>query len=257
MKGVLVILFKSNKGMLLSVCTLFLVTGLLVASPTLAFFTSQDEVTNRVMAYSPEIELVELNWVREGLADAGVAEPGDVIAKDPAVYNTSDAAVYVRMKIQVVNESGADITTTDRGKAILSALYVSYTDLSTNTALFYTADYAAAPATLASNNQYFYYYDEDTSTSTYDGWFYYVTEADTYTAPTTYTTLASLEPGETTPTLFETVTIPVRKTEYEGIFDEYYDIVITAQAITVDETLDVTDFSAVVAAFASAYAVGS
>ncbi len=252
MKRRLVRFFKSNSGILLAVCTLFLATGLLVASPTLAFFTSQDEVTNRVQAYAPEIELIELSWVTSGQADAEAAVPGDVIAKDPAVYNTSDAAVYVRMNIQVVDKSGTDITTTDRGKAILNALYVEYTDSSTNTPLFYTVDYDTNPSTLASNNQYFYYYDEDTDTSTYDGWFYYVTSTDPYTAPTTYTSLALLSPGETTATLLETLVIPVLKSEYVGIFDEYYDIVVTAQAIA-DETLDVTDFEAVVAAFAAAY----
>ncbi len=251
MKRRLVRFFKSNSGILLAVCTLFLATGLLVAGPTLAFFTSQDEVTNRVQAYAPEIELIELNWVTSGQADAKSAVPGDEIAKDPAVYNTSDAAVYVRMKIQVMDENGDDITTTERGKAILNALYVEYTD-STTTPLFYTVDYDTDPSTLASNNQYFYYYDEDTATSTYDGWFYYVTGTASYTAPTTNTTLAVLDPGETTATLLEKLVIPVFKSEYVGTFDEYYDIVVTAQAIA-DETLDVNDFDAVVAAFEAQY----
>ena len=217
----------------------------LIIGASLAYFTSRDTVTNQVSAEAAEISLLEPNWWSTGITAAENTEPGMTIAKDPQVYNKSEeASVYVRMKITVTDEDGNEITDDDaagakRLYAILSALYLN--DGTTQLLSIVYDEGENEITSLTSENSSFYYSG---------GWFYYV-EAATITG----IALEILAPGDTTPTLFSYVVIPVLKTEYDGYFDAAFHIDIEAQAFPVDSVNDGEDasLSEVINAFADAY----
>lgn len=209
-----------NKKIFYIVCAMVFTFGLLLSTLTLAFFSSKDEVTNKTSASDVEIVLLEPEWYAKGMSDAQTLEPGMVIDKDPQVLNKSDTAVYVRMRIKIVDSNEKDITDEERGKEILSAIYC-------NNALLLTSD------GLSSNNPYFIS-DTDLigtdSNLTAEGWFYYYDK--------TNKKLSALASGNTTEELFSYLKIPTLKKEYNDFFDSDFSIEIEAQAISagIDET---------------------
>lgn len=181
---------------------LFCSVGLLIAGLTLAYFSDRDTVTNRQGAKDISIQLMELNWQTTGREKAARMEPGMVIEKDPCVYNSCEADVYVRMRIELLDENGNEIISGNRYDAILSALYCHEDDVP----LFDSG------LSFSQNTAFVYE----------NGWFYYKTE-EGYTV---------LSPKESTPSLFDYLKIPILKTEYNGIFDSEFTIRIIAQAVS-------------------------
>ena len=66
--------FSLKSQIMLSLC--MLIAGLLLCGGSLAYFTSQDEVTNTVNAKMPSIALYEPKWDSEGADMAQKAVPG-------------------------------------------------------------------------------------------------------------------------------------------------------------------------------------
>ena len=103
--------FSLKSQIMLSLC--MLIAGLLLCVGSLAYFTSQDEVTNNFNAKTPSIVLYETRWESEGAKMAQKAVPGMEIPKDPYIYNNSEAEVHVRMKIELVVDGHTYNSTAD------------------------------------------------------------------------------------------------------------------------------------------------
>lgn len=209
-----------NKKKLYLLCVFVLAAALLISGVSLAFFSGRDVVTNKQQYKSIEIQLMEIRWEETGKEDAGKLQPGMVVEKDPCVYNSGDADVYVRMKLLILNGNGEEIMSSsdseeiDRYVAILEALYCKSGDTLADHALFNVSENA-----YSSGNTAFEYKD---------GWFYYKTDGE-YTV---------LKPGTATPTLFDCIKIPELKAEYNGVFDSDFKIEAVAQAVSAEYDAD-------------------
>lgn len=201
-------------------CVFVLVVGVLVSNKntSLAYFTAHDEVVNQHHAAELEIKLFEPEWYASGMEKAKKLQPGMVIEKDPYVYNASDADVYVRMKIEML-ELNADGTikyeegkekqiTGERYNGILNTIYYLSGNTSEEGSAAAERLVTIADDTYSSNNPSFWYSD---------GWFYYGTvkagnDGDVCS-------LTALAPESSTEKLFDELRIPVLKSEYLKIFD--------------------------------------
>jgi hypothetical protein len=174
---------------------------------SLALFADKDTVTNRQRSSMADITLIEPNWLATGQKKAKKLEPGMTIEKDPQVVNDGEAGVYIRMQVQITDASGKQLATDDkRYQAILGSIYCKG-DSKAVTLLKKTED------GLVSQNPNFIYKD---------GWFYYQTKENKYIV---------LKSGETTPTLFDYLQVPVLKSKYNEIFDSDFNINVIAQAV--------------------------
>ena len=198
--------FSLKSQIMLSLC--MLIAGLLLCVGSLAYFTSQDEVTNTVNAKMPSIALYEPKWESDGAKMAQKAVPGMVIPKDPYLYNNSDAEVYVRMKVEITVD-GTTLNATDAlYQKIISYIYYNYNFDEETGNLFYDTESGKY------NNPDFYYYD---------GYFYYAS-GDTCKA---------LESHKATSKLFDCIKLPVKKTDFNnGIFDKKFTIKVIAEGVS-------------------------
>ncbi len=209
----------SQRRTLYTISAAVFAMAILIVGITLAYFSSSDKVTNEVNTKEYDIKIYEPMWSTTGSNAAKTSEPGETIDKDPYVYNNCENDVYIRVKIEILDSSGNELSATV-ANAIAEAIYVSYTDSTTNTPLFKDDN------GITSNNSYFYYDSTSATTASnykYDGWFYYV--GDNTDA------LEALESKKSTEKLFNYIHIPELKSEYEDIFDQEFNIVITAQAL--------------------------
>lgn len=209
---------SGNVGVIIFLCSL------LVIGFTLAYFSYTDIVTNKHSAKRLKIELLEPAWYTDtGMEAAKKQVPGMTITKDPHVYNKSEAKVYVRMKLEILDKGGKIITDkTNKTKiaAYLKSIY--FIDKKDNKKkelfVFDTTDPTTPVSSQNSNFEY----------SSKDGWFYYKTE-NVYT---------ELDAKSSTPNLFDEIHIPILKSEYNGIFDGNYTIKVIAQAISTEYKTD-------------------
>lgn len=199
--------------------------GLLLCTLTLAYFSSRDEVTNKISASEGEIVLLEPKWYAIGMSDAKTLEPGMIIQKNPQVRNDSDDAVYVRMRIKIVDSDGKDITDEYRVKAILSAIYIDKSLVSEKA----ENDSPLLASDGSSSNPYFILED---------GWYYYYDKDNEQ--------LAKLTSGDTTEELFSYLKIPTLKEEYQ-YFNSDFSIEVEAQSISA--SIDATKTAYIISAF--------
>ncbi len=208
----------SQKRTLYTVSAAVFALAILIVGVTLAFFSSTDKVTNEVNTKEYDIKIYEPKWSTTGSNAAKTSEPGETIDKDPYVYNSCENDVYIRVKIEILDSNGNELSA-EVANAIAEAIYVSYDD--TNKTTLFKND-----GTITSNNSYFYYDSSSANTASdykYDGWFYYVGDNND--------ALEVLESKKSTEKLFNYIHIPELKSDYNGIFDQEFDIVITVQAL--------------------------
>ena len=203
---------SGNVGVIIFLCSL------LVIGFTLAYFSYTDIVTNKHSAKNLKIELLEPAWYTDtGMEAAKKQVPGMTITKDPHVYNKSEAKVYVRMKLEILDKDGKIITDKTKIAAYLKSIYfIDKNDNNKKKELF-VFDTSNPTTPVSSQNSNFEY-------SSSDGWFYYKTE-NGYT---------ELDAKSSTPNLFDEIHIPILKSEYNGIFDGNYTIKVIGQAISTD-----------------------
>ena len=202
--------FSLKSQIMLSLC--MLIAGLLLCGGSLAYFTSQDEVTNNFNAKTPSIVLYETRWESEGAKMAQKAVPGMEIPKDPYIYNNSEAEVYVRMKIELVVDGNTYNSTADAlYKKIISYIYYNYNFDEETGNLFYDTESGKY------NNPDFYYYD---------GYFYYVENGSEDGS------CKALKPHQATPKLFECIKLPIKKSEFNGVFDKKFTIQVFAEGVS-------------------------
>ena len=205
--------FKTSLKNQIMLSLFMLIAGLLLCVGSLAYFTSQDEVTNTVNAKMPSIALYEPEWDSKGADMAQKAVPGMVIPKDPYIYNNSDAEVYVRMKVEITvdeKEINEDLYK-QIIKQIISHIYYNYNFDDEKGDLFYDTKSGEY------NNPDFYYYG---------GYFYYVeNEVENKSCK-------ALKPHEATPKLFECIELPVKKSDFDGVFDNKFTIKVIAEGVS-------------------------
>ena len=202
--------FSLKSQIMLSLC--MLIAGLLLCGGSLAYFTSQDEVTNNFNAKTPSIVLYETRWESEGAKMAQKAVPGMEIPKDPYIYNNSEAEVYVRMKVEITVD-GTTLNATDAlYQKIISYIYYNYNFDEETGNLFYDTESGKY------NNPDFYYYD---------GYFYYVENGSEDGS------CKVLKPHKATSKLFDCIKLPVKKTDFNnGIFDKKFTIKVIAEGVS-------------------------
>ena len=203
--------FKTSLKNQIMLSLFMLIAGLLLCVGSLAYFTSQDEVTNTVNAKMPSIALYEPKWDSEGADMAQKAVPGMEIPKDPYLYNNSEAEVYVRMKVEITVD-GTTLNATDAlYQKIISYIYYNYNFDEETGNLFYDTESGKY------NNPDFYYYG---------GYFYYVeNEVENKSCK-------ALKPHEATPKLFECIELPVKKSDFDGVFDNKFTIKVIAEGVS-------------------------
>lgn len=243
--------FKRRYVLYLSILT----ACILLIEPTYAWLVSRDIVTNKQEGRELRIELLEPNWLESGQAEAQKLEPGMTIEKDPQVLNSCNDSVYVRMRIEILDESGAEIEDIEdkenginRYRSILNALRLSASDdTEASEVSIYEVMFEGAK-----HPEFWYVPDDEAGQTAGSGWFYYVgdtTEIDTDSVKWT-DHLAALGPGEITGELFSELRVPVYRlnalkeeeaaedTEitsleiYETVFDENFTIRVIAQGIS-------------------------
>ena len=199
--------FSLKSQIMLSLC--MLIAGLLLCGGSLAYFTSQDEVTNNFNAKTPSIVLYETRWESEGAKMAQKAVPGMEIPKDPYIYNNSEAEVYVRMKIELVVDGNTYNSTADPlFQKIFS--YIYFDDETPDGSLLFDPSLGISEC----YNPDFYYYQ---------GYFYYASGD----------TCKTLKSHKATSKLFDCIKLPVKKTEYNnGIFDKKFTIKVIAEGVS-------------------------
>ncbi len=211
----------SQRRTLYTISAAVFAMAILIVGITLAYFSSSDKVTNEVNTKEYDIKIYEPMWSTTGSNAAKTSEPGETIDKDPYVYNSCENDVYIRVKIDILDSNGQTLSA-EVANAIAEAIYVSYTDSTTNTPLFKDDN------GITSNNSYFYYDSTSANTTSdykYDGWFYYIGDNTSTNA------LEVLESKKSTEKLFNYIHIPELKSDYNDIFDQEFNIVITAQAL--------------------------
>jgi hypothetical protein len=187
------------------------------AGSTLAWYQSSEERNNHfgVKDSYVDVVLTETNWDSVGRQQALAMQPGMDIFKNPVVVNTSGDWCFVRMKLDILDNDGNEITDEERKTAILSAL--KYTDgediLTTNKDENYSTG-ASLNSDFIENG----------------GWYYY--------APGEVCT--AIAPAQETTALFTDVLIPCLKSNYQ-YFEDGFKIVVYAEAVYTNEgatTLD-------------------
>ncbi len=88
-----------KRNLITCVVALVLVAALGIGA-TLAYLTDSDTAKNTFTTGNVKIDLVEPGWDDEKAQDL---EPGDIIAKDPAVVNTGKNDAYMMIKVEGVN----------------------------------------------------------------------------------------------------------------------------------------------------------
>lgn len=205
---------KLNKKSVAALSVFVFAVGLLICGLSIAFFSDRDVVTNKHEAKEITIKLLEPEWKAAGETKAAKLEPGMVIEKDPYVYNDSEYAVYVRMKIVLkAKNDNAEYVELDKSKASDAAIYEA----------IMSAIYCGA----GDENDVRLIGDNGASQSKNfvleaDGWFYYKNDKG----------YIAVESGEGTTKLFDNLKIPVLKSEYNHLFDSEFQIEIIAQAVS-------------------------
>jgi hypothetical protein len=252
---------SSNKKNFTLFCGAVLGVGLLVGVLTIAFFTEKDKVTNEYKAQNIDIKLLEPTWNKTGMAKAQAVEPGMTIEKDPYVYNNSNDKVYVRMQIQVnIPSKNVKITPDNLGDyeefyyTILSGIYWKNTSTKKDVLLLQSSNKSVLQAykdSKASGIAFDLNKSKSQNTSFYykDGWFYYVTNS---AASVTNMKAKALElvtnktaSSKITKNLFDYIQVPELKSEYCGVYDSDFQIVVVAQAISATSYPDTGISSAV------------
>lgn len=251
---------------------LLLIIYYLMLMRTFAFFTSTDEVTNRLFAKNIGLELYEPGWDGGGSEIAASFEPGMIIPKDPYAVNTGGSDMLVRFRMEVRLEEGiSDLpfgNDTQRKISLLRSLVmfdgsplltIENTGEQTDNGnlVFVRADdgqsYCMRYLHSYPDSQGNLYSDflietaEGSGTETFDIYFYYIGKNPiggfgNYTADSQGNSLTSkqtqmsvLSPNMETPRLFNKIVCPIYKKDYLTVFDRGNHINIYAEGILLDD----------------------
>ncbi|MBQ8927171.1 MAG: hypothetical protein IJ055_02710 [Oscillospiraceae bacterium] len=241
-----------------------------IISRIFAYYSSDDEVTNRITGKSIGLELYEPEWDAVGSKMARASEPGMVIPKDPYAKNTGNMDEVVRLHLTIrLDESIArppsgnaqhedmlqKATDTERKIAILRAiLYENGGSFVTVQSGTQAASGNTIPVTDEDGDKFIVSYqgsdflieDAQRDGEAFDFYFYYIgnnyiggtTGTNAQGVPYDYssftreeTVMETLSPEESTSKLFHKLAYPIYKTDYLTVFDQGYTIDVYAEGI--------------------------
>ena len=252
---------KKQKNLLILILTFSLYA--FVISRIFAYYSSSDEVTNRISGKNIGLELYEPEWDAVGSALAKKSEPGMTIPKDPYAKNTGQMDEVVRLKLEIrLDETTAKLpsgngqhdnmlqiaTDTERKIAILCSIL--YDDDSSvfeiEKTSIQTANGNHIPVKGEDKGSYFVKYKDSnflieevsgSGSESFDFYFYYI--GNNYIGGTSgyegytreNTVMEILAPNEMTPKLFNKLVYPIYKKDYLTVFDQKYTINVYAEGI--------------------------
>ena len=212
-------IFHGNKRQMLTAAAAAFIVYVLLLSGIFSYFHSEDAVTNRLTAPQGSVAIQEPKWDGVGQYMAKAAEPGMEIPKDPSGWNDGSVDVYIRLKMTV------ELGTFESKNTTYDGTY-QYTDDERRNAILNVIKLENGGSFLnsgrtATNNTSFYM---ETATENGDPvyYFYYMDSAGD---------MATVRPGRLTEVLFDYLDIPVYKADYFGVFDQKYEIILTAEGI--------------------------
>ncbi len=233
---------SGRKRQRITVLSAAFIVYVMLLSGLFAYFHSEDTVSNRLEGKSGSVAIREPAWDSAGQYKARASEPGMKIEKDPSGVNNGQVDVFIRLKMTVdlkkFDETGKtqeyidnfkdnydpDTNSTNAERSarrlnnILSAIKL--------------ADGTAFLNGISTNNNDFIM---DTVTDTDTGktvYYFYYTGGDTGKK------MKAVKPGESTTALFDHLDIPIFKKDYLGVFDQRFEINLTAEGIPVSAYTD-------------------
>lgn len=251
---------KENRRKLMALLLSFMLYAFIIAK-IFAYYSSEDEVTNRITGRSIGLELYEPEWDAVGEALAAKSEPGMVIPKDPYARNTGNMDEVVRLKLEIrLDESTARLpsgngqrsdmlqTADDTARKIAILRAILYSDDRSFVTVTKGAQTAIgnrisvvgedkAAYTLQYHGKDFLIEDASASGESFDFYFYYIGNnyiggTEGYTEFTrAQTVMETLTPNEATSKLFHKLVYPIYKTDYLTVFDQGYTINIYAEGV--------------------------
>ena len=212
--------FSKRKRQKITILSAVFIVYVMLLSGIFAYFHSEDKVSNRLEAKNGSVTIQEPNWDSDGQYKAKAVEPGMTIEKDPSGINNGQIDVFIRLKMTVkadsytkkndTYDSAFHYTEAERVSAILAALKLANSTPFLDGTSTNNPDYIMDTAT-----------DEDDKTVYY---FY-------YTGGDAEQKMKAVKPNERTTDLFDHLDVPIYKKDYYGVFDQDFDIYLTAEGI--------------------------
>ena len=230
----------SKRQMLTAVSAAFIVYVLLLAG-IFSYFHSEDTVTNRLDAKSGAVSLLEPAWDSVGQYKARAAEPGMKIEKDPSGVNTGQVDLFIRLKMTVTlgnfDETGKTQNYIDnykddnvpdtngvndeRAKRRLDSILKAIRLAGSPDTEFLTWD--DTNSKWVCNNSNFYFETVNDTTTGETTYYFYYTGGES--------SMKRVKPLESTAKLFDYLEMPIYKKDWFGVFDQKYEITLTAEGI--------------------------
>ncbi len=207
---------KNRKKLIAGALSICLVAALAIGG-TMAYLTDSEKVTNTFSVFDIDITLNEPKW--DDTTDGKDLVPGDTEEKDPTITAVEHDS-YMRVIMEIQDKDGNAITDKDRLDLILKT--IRYANPALSEANSYTLDNLKDTPTV--NGDFTLVADKSSSDTNVTGVYYY-----------NYNNV--LTEGATA-TLFTNVVIPTdwNQTQLQKLGE--YKIVISAQAIQVDNFAD-------------------
>ena len=222
MKAFLHSLLHEHKRQTLTLLMLSFAASVLFTMDIFSYLSGKDMVTNKLTAKNGSVILSEPAWDREGQYMAARSEQGMKISKDPYAVNDGEIDIYVRLKMTIELE---DFIPKEKNNSYNSTY--NYEPETRINAILDAIKLKSGEPFLDDNrtetkNDSFYM-----ATETADGspvfYFYYIGDNNG--------DMAVVKPGGATDALFDDLIIPINKKDYYGVFDQKYEIILTAEGI--------------------------
>ena len=233
---------SGRKRQRITVLSAAFIVYVMLLSGIFAYFHSEDTVSNRLEGKSGSVTIQEPGWDSLGHDKAKAMEPGMKIEKDPSGVNNGQVDVFIRLKMTVDLK---DFDETGKTQEYIDNFKDNY-DPDTNSknaersarrlnnilSAIKLADGTEFLNGSFTNNDNFIM---DTVTDTDTGktvYYFYYTGGDTGQK------MKAVKPGESTTALFDHLYIPIFKKDYLGVFDQKFEINLTAEGIPVSAYTD-------------------
>ena len=234
-------LLRGRKRQRITILSAGFIVYVMLLSGIFAYFHSEDAVSNRLEGKSGSVTIQEPGWDSLGQAKAEAMEPGMTIEKDPSGVNNGQVEVFIRLKMTVDLK---DFDGTGKTQDYISNFKDNFDPdtNSTNTErserrlnnILSAIKLADGTALLSINNDdYDFIMDPVIDTDTGKTVYYFY-----YTGGDADKKMKAVKPGEATTALFDHLDIPKYKKDYLGVFDQRFEINLTAEGIPVSAYAD-------------------
>ncbi|MBR4628600.1 MAG: hypothetical protein IKO47_13075 [Ruminococcus sp.] len=214
---------RKNKRQKLTLIAALIAVCVCMLTGIFSYFHSQDVVTNRLTAPNGAVGIQEPLWDNKGQYKAKASEPGMTIEKNPSGVNTGQVDVYIRLVMTIdastfnskndTYDASYQYSEAERVNRILDHIKLANGDAFLN-----------AMRTSTNNANFIMDKKTDAGTEKTTYYFYYIGDDAEQK-------MKVVKPGEKTADLFDHIDIPIYKKDYFGVFDQPYDIILTAEGV--------------------------